>query len=279
MVVLEEIIRSAHSTAPCEDVFGYRRCAGGLHAWVIDGATSIAATQNQMRADMTDPAWFARAVSRGIFAAVKHGRLEKPALAAVLERLHRAYVESCGERVQLCDYPLAAMTYVHVESDGPRSVVWSLRWADCFLAHRPIAEPVVRPAPRRRLSEVPLNVPYKPLAIERDVLEAMRERRVRQIAEGVGGALTLMPQSAYAATESCLQTTSPLLLLCGSDGFERLWGSYGARSLPDVCDSALAGSLIDEMQRLRDWERENPGQTRELKRADDATVLMVLSGV
>jgi len=95
----------------------------------------------------------------------------------------------------------------------------------------------------------------------------------------VGGALTLMPQSAYAATESCLETRSPLLLLCGSDGFERLWGSYGARSLPDVCDSAMAGSLIDEMQRLRDWEREHPGQTRELKRADDATVLMVLSGV
>jgi hypothetical protein len=197
----------------------------------------------------------------------------------VLERLHRAYVESCGERVQLCDYPLAAMTYLHVESDGPRSVVWSLRWADCFLEHRPIAEPVVRPAPRRRLSEVPLNVPYKPLAIERDVIEAMRERRVRQIAEGVGGALTLMPESAYAATESRLQTTSPHLLLCGSDGFERLWGSYGARSLPDVCDSALAGSLIDEMQRLRDWERENPGHARELKRADDATVLMILSGV
>ena len=181
--------------------------------------------------------------------------------------------------MQLCDYPLAAMTYLHVESDGPQSVVWSLRWASCSSSIARYAEPVVRPAPARRLSEVPLNVPYKPLAIERDVLEAMRERRVRQIAEGVGGALTLMPQSAYAATESHLQTTSPLLLLCGSDGFERLWRSYGARSLPDVCDSALAGSLIDEMQRLRDWERENPGQHASLKRADDATVLMILSGV
>src|SRR5258705_8230116 len=113
MVVLQEIIRSAHSMGPCEDVFGYRRCAGGLHAWVIDGATSIAERQNQMRADMTDPAWFARAVSRGIFAAVKHGRLEKPALAAVLERLPHRYVERCGERGALCDYPLAAMTYLY----------------------------------------------------------------------------------------------------------------------------------------------------------------------
>jgi hypothetical protein len=279
MVVLEEIIRSAHSTAPCEDVFGYRRCAGALHAWVIDGATSIAETQNQMRADMTDPAWFARAVSRGVFAAVKHGRLERPALAAVLERLHRTYVERCGERVQMFDYPLAAMTYVCVESDGPRSMVRSLQWADCFLEHRPIDEPVVRPGPSRRLSEVPLNVPYKPLAIERNRLAAMRERRARQIVEGVGGALTLMPESAYAATEALLDATSPLLLLCGTDGFKRLWGSYGARSLSDVCGSALAGTLIDEMHRLRDWERENPDHAHDIKRADDATVLMILSGV
>src|SRR5262249_18370127 len=136
------------------------------------------------------------------FAAVRHGRLEKPALAAVLERLRRAYVERCGERVQVFDYPLAAMTYVCIESDGPRSVVRSLQCADCFLEHRPIDEPVVRPAPSRRLSEMPLNVPYKPLAIERNRLATMRERRARQIVEGVGGALTLMPDSAYAATEA-----------------------------------------------------------------------------
>ena len=125
---------------------------------MIDGATSIAAEQNQMRADMTDPAWFARAVSREIFAAVKHGRLEKPALATCSSACGDEYVERCGERVQLCDYPLAAMTYLHVESEGPRSVVWSLQWADCFIEHRPIAEPF-RPAPPRRLSEVPLIVP------------------------------------------------------------------------------------------------------------------------
>jgi hypothetical protein len=70
-----------------------------------------------------------------------------------------------------------------------------------------------------------------------------------------------------------------MLLLCGSDGFERLWQSYAARSLPEVCDSALAGRLTDEVQRLRDWERENPGHARDIKRADDATVLMILSGL
>jgi hypothetical protein len=278
VVVLEEIIRSAHSTAPCEDVFGYRRCAGGLHAWVVDGATSIAAKQYGMRADMTDPVWFARAVSRGIFAAVRDGRLTKPALAAVLDSLRRRYVEKCGRTVQLYDYPLAALTYLHVESDGKDSAVSSLHWADCFLEHRAIDEPVVRTAPRRRLSDVPMDIPYVPLAIDRGTLQAMRERRARQISEGAGGALTLMPESAYAAKESFLQASSPLLLLCGSDGFERLWRSYRIRSLSDVCASALAGNLIDELRRLREWERSNPDQ-REIKRSDDATVLMMISGV
>jgi len=278
MILLNEAIRSGCSRYPSEDVFGFRETNSGFNCWVIDGATSIAVNPMQYRNDMSDPAWFARALSLSIFNAVGFRAMNEKTISSILLNLRNRYLEKCACNVHPHDYPLAAATYVNLQCKADEVILTVLEYADCFFSISSLDGDFHK----SRFSKPPnpvFSFPVEPKAelpvFSDDLLSKLRVRRLDQNINGASSALTLRPESALTAKKKKYRIRKPTLLLIGSDGFERLWRSYRVRSEDAVQLSARMGRLLAEMSTLREWELESNNISNELKSSDDATVLSI----
>ncbi|WP_010142456.1 hypothetical protein, partial [Oceanicola sp. S124] len=252
-----------------EDAFGFRLTRSGFHLWVIDGATSLAGEPARYRPDMTDPAWFARRLSAGIAGSVLHAPLSPARLATLVQQIETDYMARCAGRVAEQDYPLAALTYLHVRSDRQGFCLSRLDHADCFAE----ITSARRPSRHRPGFAMPAVAPYRPLDLSGARGEAMRARRLAQIRDCASTAVTLHPRSTATGTTARQILRGPARFIAGSDGLERYAAAYGLGPMADISALAAEGRALEALVRLRAWERANSAHQREVKTADDVLLL------
>lgn len=269
-----EILHSSCFRGPSDDAFGMRNARSGFHIWVIDGASSIAADPNRYRPDMSDPAWFARALSKRIFRLVGRAPLTASTLRHAVADCESRYMARCAGRVPPFEYPLAAMTYAHIRQVGGLFVINRLDFADCFLHLQPLRPSMPRPA-----MAVPAYPPYAPLARDGAAVAELRKRRRALMQNDAGSTvLTIRSGSAGCGVWSRLQVSGPTLLAIGSDGIERAWTSYGLLSFREAAAIMADRRALGLLAELRRWERGNIDHGLEVKAADDATLITVALG-
>jgi len=272
-LAVREVLHSSCSRARSEDAFGMRNTRSGFHVWVIDGASSIAADPNQYRPDMTDPAWFARALSLLIFRAVGHAPLTKSTLRQAVGDCEARYMKRCAGSVPPYEYPLAAMTYAHIRQAGRVFVINQLDFADCFLHVERLQPTEPRPA-----IASPAFPPYAPFEQDGTVVADLRKRRSAQIQDGAGTALTIRSESAGCGAWRRTRMLGPILLAIGSDGIERAWASYGLLNLRQASRIMVRQRALGLLAGMRRWESGNANHGREIKVADDATLITAVLG-
>jgi hypothetical protein len=276
---LNEVVCCSSSVLPCEDVYGFRHAPTGLSMWVIDGATSIAREPRQYCRTMSDSAWFARAVSQGIYHSVAFHPLTPVSVASIIGNIRAQYLSRC-DSVPIYDYPLAAAIYIHVSRHPSGFIeVHTLKWADCFSVLFGTARHKLLPDQSRIAGSFPCTATSGPLQLSELELLNARLRREEQTVTGDGQALTLRIASAFDVAISREFVRGPSILLLGSDGFERLWRLYGIRTMGEVFRNAASSNLLAEMCRLREWETNLSSTITESKRIDDATVMSCFLGI
>ena len=263
-----EIVHSAPGSAPSDDAFGLLYRPGVLHAWVIDGATSVSARPNKVLPHLSDAGWFARALSRELTTCLRHGELTDGALGRALSYLRNRFVARAGPNLDHHDFPVAAMTYLRVSRDGARYVVDSLEFADCF--HLTVPSARTRPSPAFPL---PPPLPKIGLPETGPMIERMRQRRDAQVRDLSSTAVTIDAASVVRGHRSRRLVDMESDIILGSDGYARVWTEYAlqtqAAAMADLTQFGAARGL----HKLRTWERANLGHGRSPKAADDVTVL------
>lgn len=269
--MIEEIVYSAPARGPSDDAFGFAQAGGALHAWVIDGATSVSEVPDKVVPGLSDAAWFARALSVGIARAVRRHPLTDGALVRILDDLSERFARKAGP-VAPHDVPVAAMTYLHLTPVLGGARLRVLDHADCFAAPLP---PRLRAGPRH-LSHAPPR-PFAEAALTKSgpLIARLRARRAAQVSEGAGTALTLRPDSVTSGRRWTRHLPARARVLIGSDGLARLWTEYALASRDEVLAEIGRGGLLGQLVRLRDWERTHFAHGAAPKPADDATALVL----
>lgn len=270
---LVEAIHSASGLWPSDDAFGWHLQDQTLHAWVIDGATSVSERPDKVRAGVSDASWFANALSRSISRTVVYAPLTQASLAGILAELLPRFEAMAGDALDAYDYPVAAMTYVSVTRRGDRFVFEGLQFADCFLHLQTLRKPQMgQHAVHSALPARPLNasLPKTP-----EILERLRARRSDQVLRDASSAVTIFPRSVAKGMRFRFSRPGhlPIALLLGSDGIARLWEEYNLCAIHQSADRILRHGALRELAKLRHWEATHRGHCMSIKPADDATLL------
>ena len=270
-----EIVHASASRAPSDDAAGFRRVGGALHLWVIDGATSVSAVPNRADPALSDAAWFARSLSAAIHRSVIQAPLTPARLADLLRRIEARYRARVRGPLAAHDWPVAAMCYACIRVRGRRFVIEGLDYADCFLMARSTTGLRPQPGPTRR----PPLPPDASLPKSDTLLAHLRARRGAQVERGVSSAVTIRAESAGRGRRVRMAVRGPALVVLGSDGIARLWEAYGLETAAQAMQRFARHGALRGVLRLRDWERTHAGHGREIKPADDATVLLAVLGL
>lgn len=267
-----EIIESASGDKPSEDFAGYRHVGSYLHLWVIDGATAVAETPPVMSREMTDPAWFSRALSVAIHREVGHGPLTRARLARALRPLHDSFARKAPRDLDLSAWPQAAMIYLCV-SRAPRGLLFEgLSYQDCFFD--------LQPARARRPVPPSTRAPALPeaSALKADLVggrESMREVRRAMLSGTRGSPVTIFLDSAARGQTLRFTRRGPQVLHLGSDGFARFWEEYALETQQGEMRRTLRRGALSELCRLRNWEIAHADHGRAPKAVDDVTLMRV----
>lgn len=271
---LVEAIQCSPKGDFCEDKLGFRSSPTRFDIWVIDGATSVSDRPDRMIPGMSDPAWFARALSAEIHKATRDGPLSRHALRDMLADLRDRFLAHCGDGIEPHDIPAAAMTYLSITRQAGRMRIRGMEFADCFFA----VLPPRRGGHRGRRVGMPDLVPSTRLDRSAESLRSLRKGRGELVALHRGSALSLTPASAMRGRDIRLDCPLDATLVLGSDGYPRLWTEYGIatweRALRDLQDRGC----LSEVARLRRWEKTNPDHGTAPKSADDVTLAVVTLG-
>jgi hypothetical protein len=272
---LVEAIHSASGRWPSDDAFDWHLQDQTLHAWVIDGATSVSERPDKVRAGVSDASWFANALSRAIRRRVVYAPLTQARLADILADLLPRFEAMAGGALDAYDYPVAAMTYVSVTRRRDRFVLQGLQFADCFLHLQTLPKPQQgQNALHGALPARPLNasLPKTP-----EILAHLRARRSDQVLRDASSAVTIFPRSAAQGTPFRFTRPGhlPIALLLGSDGIARLWEEYNLCTIHQSADRILRHGALGELVKLRHWEATHSGHGMSIKPADDATLLYI----
>ena len=262
-----EAIASAPAGKPSDDAFGARIAHGALHAWVIDGATSVADPPDRVVRGLSDAAWFARGLSAGLHRAARQGGLTPGRLSGIVAAL-AARFHAAAPDAPLHAHPVAALTAIRL---SPAPGGWRLdvhEQADCFVA-------VLPPGPGHPLRR-PLPPRLPPVALDRGpTLDRLRRRRAKVVAGGVSSALTIRPASVAAARRWTAHLPRGTRLLLGSDGLARPWTEYALTEQPAALAHIARTGLLDALARLRAWEAAHFDHGTAPKPADDTTALLI----
>ncbi|SDY77066.1 hypothetical protein [Citreimonas salinaria] len=263
-----EILHSAPGPAPSDDAFGLLHRPGVLHAWVIDGATSVSERPNKVLSRLSDPGWFARALSDEIRRTLRHGELTDDALARSLSHLRRRFIDRAGPELDHHDFPVAAMTYLRISRHGRRYAIDSLKFADCFHLQGPVAPARIAPG-----AALPAPLPKASLPATGPLIERMRRRRAAQVRDLASTAITIDPSSAGMGRRRREIAYPGSEIVLGSDGYARLWTEYALQTEEDAIRTTAQVGAARVLHDLRAWERANLGHGKAPKPADDVTVL------
>ena len=268
-----EIVHSAPGCGPGDDAFGTARTPGALHAWVIDGATSVSDRPDKVIPGLADPAWFARSLSAEIARIVRFGGAAPGTgrLSLALGTLTRRF-EAAVTDPDPHDYPVAAMTYLRITRRGALFRIDSLAFADCFFALTKARRGA------RRIRPLPAPLVHTGLTDDPETLARLRRRRAAQNSDLASTAITLNPRSLAHGRRSVTFARPNTEVLLGSDGYARLWTEYALASKQEIVKRTARYGALEGLVRLRDWERLHENHGLAPKGADDVTALRIHLG-
>ena len=268
-----EIVHSFPGRSPGDDAFGLLYRPGVLHAWVIDGATSVSERPNKVLSHLSDAGWFARALSGELRRHLRYAELTDGALAQVLTHLRRRFIARAGSDLAPHDFPVAAMTYLRISTLDARYAIDSLEFADCFHLQTRM--------PGSRIPQTaPLPAPLPPTSLPKSgpMIERMRERRAAQVRDLTNTALTIDAASVAKGRRSRQIARPGTEIILGSDGYARIWTEYALQTVSEAVATTMRAGASRTLYELREWERANLGHGRAPKPADDVTVLRLRVG-
>lgn len=267
-----EIVHSAPGRGPGDDTFGTAHRGGALHAWVIDGATSVSDVPDKVLPGLADPAWFARGLSSEIARIIRFGpTLGMGPLSLALHTLSRRF-EAAVTAPEPHDYPVAAMTYLRIARHGARFRIDALAFADCFFSLTKARHGA------RRVRPLPAPLAHTGLSDDPETLSRLRRRRAAQNTDLASTAITLNPRSLALGRRSVTYAQSGTEVLLGSDGYARLWTEYALAPKQEVISRTARFGALEGLTRLRDWERRHEDHGLAPKGADDVTALRIHLG-
>jgi len=265
-----QAVNDAANRSGSEDVCDWKYIPGGLHIWVIDGATSIAADPYHMSATVTDPAWFAGSFSAEVRRSARFNPITPFDIERILRTLRVRWSAGGGKNVPVCDWPIAAMACIFVCKTGGGYRLTTLRYADCTFAIHSVPTSIRAPARVKVIYPSRAREPRAPFSgLDSTIVDQLRIRRRQQIVENVSAALTLNPRSAFMGTRMVFHSNPRRFGFCASDGFERLWSRYKVRSVNEVIRSLASKRMDAEFLRLRAHERDREVAYAD-KKCDDA---------
>ena len=275
MLVREAIIDPVNAWGG-DDALGWMTNEKVLQLWAVDGATSVSERPDRVRTGLPDPAWFARHISNGIVRSGRYGELTKDRLARIIRPLEERWMVAVNADAKPYDPPVAALAYASIGRKGNGWTIRTLLYADCFVLAIPLLDPrLTTPAGFGCRQPVRGSLPRSA-----EILSILRARRAEQLSHGpkAGDALTLRPTSVADGREvvSYLPRRHPWVVLVGTDGFARLWEEYALDTCEIIAARTVRYGLRALVRELRAWEKSNPSHGRNVKAADDASVLVAL---
>lgn len=254
---------------------------------LLDGATSLA-ERDAVDAEHGDPAWFVRAFADALERALRDGRgdadqevLVQAALAEVRAAWQAA---GAGRATPRWAWPIAALSWVRIRRTRDAASLALYCLGDCKLLLRAGDGAVSDPDPYENAHEHVLQRAVAALAGGgmsdpkrrfEALLPQLRARREDQQATAAPEVLCLAPAAAFAARRRTLQVPAGTLLLAMTDGFYRLNDPYGAYDDADLAHACAREGLDAMLARLRRIEAEADTAAGSVKKADDATAVML----
>jgi hypothetical protein len=278
-----EQISSGASGDHNEDLIAVFTHGGSTDIVVLDGATSVA-DDNYIERDAGDVVWFVRTFASELQQVVASGVDQQQAVTQALARLRERFDwQRYAAKVPPYAWPLAAMTWVRVTegNDGARLELYCL--GDCktfLLAEGKGAidlDPYVNPQESILQSEIArlaaLGIVDAATRRQR-LLPMLRSRREEQNGAASPSVLCLQPRGAFAARRYSATAGPGTMLLSMTDGFSRIFDTYGLCSLDELARRCLQGDLEALLRELRAFERASIGSdSMTVKRADDASAV------
>lgn len=268
-----------------DDCAGFAEAGGGLYAWVIDGATSVAG-QDYLRAGRGDAAWYAHELSKRLEANAKGGLALAELHAAAARDAAEDYRELCSQLrapPPLYARPMAALTMVRVS--GGRAELYELGDCPAFTlgADRAVRRLTTHEDSQEadeshsRVTAAQRAVGYAPKAVWADRLPSLRNRREVQLAERPLQVSTPALDAVFGGYTSNVELAGVSALVLMSDGFERFSVKYSLGDDAELVRRAVAEGPEAPLAALRAVERADPDCRRfpRLKPSDDATCVVI----
>lgn len=270
----------AYSDVPNEDVVGYISRGDSILIWAIDGASALTDTPFTVFSGESNSGWFSRRLSECLKSEFKSHSFSTVALMGAINQLRREFVLSANGAAVDWSWPVAAAVIMEVRELDNRVQMEVHQYSDCFYMSAP--GDLEADVMRRRVSSVSnQSNTWRPASgFNGAKLDALRERRYQQQLNVHSSALTLNPESALSGARRCLEVSSPMHILLGSDGLARLWELYDAMEMSEAMSVAAKSGVSGLIEELRRFEASVAPFPLDGKPVDDACGIHVfLPGV
>jgi hypothetical protein len=229
-------------------------------------------------------AWFVNTFAAAL-SEVADKQIDQPqSVLLALERVRARFDQrASGTAIPLYAHPLAAMTWIRITDTGDGATLDLYCLGDCKAFLLAPGGNVVDLDPWVNPQEAIVQAQLAQLAAQgftnaadrrERLLPMLRARREQQHSADSPGGLCLQPRGAFAARRYTLRAEPGAMLLAMTDGFSRIFDTYGLCSLDDVAQRCLRGELPALLAGLRAFEsRQFASSSMTVKRADDASAV------
>lgn len=253
---------------------------------VIDGGTALA-ERDYLGAGVGDVVWFVRSFAAALGAAAGAAASQEQCVSAAIEALRPQFLARAGA-MPLYAYPIAAMTWVRVTPGAGAAALEMYCLGDCKSLLRLPEGGIVDLDPYTNAQEGVLQREIGRLASEgvtdpaarlQRLMPMLRNRREQQNTAAAPQVLCPLPRGRFDARSYRLEAAPGSMLLAMTDGFSRIFDTYGLRSAQGLADLCLRDGLAPALAELRGFEAARRGSAgQSVKGADDASALTCLFG-
>lgn len=275
-----ETITSAGGSGHNEDAVEVWHSEGCSDIVLLDGGTSVA-DRNYIDDVAGDVVWFVRTFCAELRSVVRADATQAESVELAVRRVRAAFErETKGEDVPVYAWPIAALTWVRIRSDGTL-VTFCLGDCKAFL-HYPNGQvldldPYVNPQElvlQSELARLAEGGVIDPVTRRERLMPMLRERRVYLNTSPEPAVLCMQPRGPFRPRASTAQAPQGVTLMCMTDGLFRTVDTYQLHTIEQLAALIARDGLQAAMDALRDFEKQCRGAGRlAVKSADDATAV------
>jgi Protein phosphatase 2C len=271
-------------SAENDDRAGSVETPAGLYAWVIDGATNVAA-RDYLDAGQGDVPWYAQALSDALTAHAPEGlppRALHEAAARDVSTAYRELLTRLAEPPPLHAQPMAALVLVRIAGDT--ADLFELGDCPAFDLRGDVVGRLTAAVKRPDAVEATAGIAARQAeighdakAIWHDRLPALQRERDLQLSRSPLRVSTPAAGAVFGGRENALDLAGVTALVLMSDGYERFAANYALGDDAAMIQRTVAEGPERLLSEIRALEAGDPDCRRipRLKPSDDATCLVL----